>query len=76
MKALKSTLTVLALVTFAACASVTDANLEPADDAEQLRSADERNTAVNFDNSDNNIWLDSNSDGMDPIIGEPDMSDM
>lgn len=58
------------------CASVTDANLEQSDDIEQLRSADDRNTAVNFDNADNNIWLDSTGDDMSPIIDEPDMSDM
>jgi len=61
MKTLKLTLSVFILSGFAACASVTDANIDaPAAHAETTTQADA-----------GDIWDNSNGDDMDPIIRRP-----
>ncbi len=66
MKALKTTLSVTLLVLFAGCASVTDANLDSADD-QQIRTVQvEKATST---------WDSKAGDDMDPIIDKPDMGE-
>jgi hypothetical protein len=65
MKAIKTTLSVLTLILFAGCASVTDANTDLLEDNSPVISV-EKTT---------DTW-DSNGDAMDPIRGDrPNMGE-
>ncbi|MEX0906123.1 MAG: hypothetical protein WD028_10400 [Balneolaceae bacterium] len=65
MKAIKSTLTVLTLVLFAGCASVTDANTDISEPSiEKVTVTQSSDT-----------WDSQGGDDMDPLIKEPDMNE-
>ena len=68
-----STLLVIGL--FAGCASVTDANLDSAENSIDFPTIENSDILDHSIDSDDSIWFNTNGDDMDPIIERPRTGD-
>jgi len=75
MKTLKISLSLFIFTAFAACASVTDANLDSPENSIDYPIIENSDILDNSIDSDDSIWFNTNGDDMDPIIERPKTGD-
>ena len=75
MKTLKISLSLFIFTSFAACASVTDANLDSSENSIDFPTFENSDILDHSIDSDDSIWFNTNGDDMDPIIERPRTGD-